>query len=273
MIERIKEIKYKETSTKKINKYTWVGIVDRDGRVLKNRLLDIPDYWDWFKELEYDSSQYLIDVQERYKGVNLALRSNFFKYVDPEIGIKYMEETDKEHGRFDMSTPENKNLYVFITMADAMYTNELFSRGVLWMHTSLETLNNYIPTIDSIRILRLNHSFKELFPDEELEILNFDDVYKKAYELSSRIRTPNSEKYLKQSETYIKEKVAPEFWDNGMKIIRKETDSERKQKNEIPEIWDYYFEEYDWVNENRISSDTVVTEKTQTIEDLFSIMR
>lgn len=273
-MERIHTINYKETSTRKINQYTWTGIVDKDGYMLSDTNLDIPCYWNWFSELPYDTSQYLIDSQERYKGVNTTLKSNFFKYVDPEVGIEYMNATGREHGKLSKANPETANLYVYITMEDAMYTNELFSNGILWMFTSLDNLNNYMPYIDSIRVMRLNHSFKELYPDANIELLKFDDIVGKHFELSSKTRPELSQKYIELSKKkFVTEKVKPQYWDNGMKIISKqESKTEQRKKHDLPPIWDYQFEVYDWIMESSHTYKEIKI-KENTFDDVFSLIR
>lgn len=268
-MERSRVINYKESSIKKINTYTWCGIVDKDGNMLLNHLISIPEYWEWFNELDNGSSQYLLDSQECNKGINNVLKTKFFKFVDAEIGTQFLQDTGREHGRFNPSA----NLYVYITMADALYTNELFSKGVLFLFTSLENLNDYLNVIDSIRILRINHSFKEIFPDEELELIKFDDIIRNDFIKNHESRLDSSTKYLDLLKNNKQPKHEDKFWDNGMKIVEKK--QPKQKKSDVPLIYDYVIQEYKY--QSRITTEKIAKQnvkvETKTFDKMQDLMR
>lgn len=228
---------------RKKNTFIWTGIIDIDGKMLKNESVNIEEYYSWFNEFDNNYSSYLIDKNEFEKGITNILKTKFFKYVDYEKGIQYQKETNKKSGRLN----NKSNLYIFSDMDEALFANEQYQKGVLFFMTDLNHLFEYRTYMNNIRILRINQSFKTIFGDSvELQTLNFDEIINPCFELnkSKSYKMKSSQKYIdilnkkkmEKSETVL---------DNGMILI---SNDKKLNKNDVPEIYDYSIEEYDFVS-------------------------
>lgn len=238
-VEKVKNIFYKNTVVKKNNKYTWCGIVDCNGRMLKNTLLnETKEFYDYMYEVSQGVSDMLIDRQMYLLGVHKTMQ-RFFKVVDPILHAEYIRPQKRERGRLN-----RENLYIFSTYDDAFYNNETFTKGILWMMTSLENLQNTLPYIDNIRILRVNHDFVKLFGSDSVEMYTFDDIITDTFteydNLVSEISVKNKQiAELKQSPKKIS-KTVEEISDNGMIFIRQNELAELPKKK-VGNIYDYSF--------------------------------
>lgn len=239
--ENMDIIFYKNTFVKKQNTYTWCGIVDKNGRMLKNYMPDVlPDFINHITECTQAASDMIIDDTFYKFGIHKQFHK-FFKLVSPSLYMEYLYPVHKERGRY-----KNESIYLYGTWFDAFYNIENFFKGVLWMFTTLNNLNNYLPYIDRVRVLRVNHDFVEMFGENELEPYSLDDIIQNKFNKLDEIKSPESEQLKKISENKRSKRIErkQEVWANGMKIFKIDEEQEKYKNMELPEIYDYHFEIY-----------------------------
>lgn len=230
---------YKNTCVKKANTYTWCGIVDKNGRMLKNFLPEvISEFSIHISECTQAASDMIMDDTMYKFGVHKYFHK-FFKLVSPSIYMDYLYPIHRERGRY-----KNEQLYLFGTWYDAFYNVETFFKGVLWMFTTLQHLKDYMPYIDRVRILRVNHDFAEIFGEEELEPLSLDDIINDHFSKLDELKSNESEQLKKIVEAKSRKRIekTEEVWANGMKFIKTDEDEKKLRAKELPDLFDYHFE-------------------------------
>lgn len=259
--KRIHTIFYKNTWVKKSNQYTWCGVVDKNGRMLKNQLLDeAVDFFTHLYEITQVASDMLIDYSMYKLGVHNHMK-RFFKLVSPTLWESYLLPVHRDRGRY-----KAENIYLFHDFYDAYYNTETFFKGVLWMITSLENLMNNVPFIDKIRILRVNHDFVELFGEENLEVWSFDDIVSGVFEQYDTIESAESKKLkeIAAAKSKVKIETTKEIADNGMILIKTNEEEKKKRKSDLPDIYDYGFVCY-----KRMAQDEPITEAARKRKNTF----
>lgn len=250
---------YKNTCVKKTNTYTWCGIVDKNGRMLKNFLPDvISEFSLHIKECTQVASDMIMDDTFYKFGIHKYFHK-FFKLVSPKLYMEYLYPVQCERGRY-----RNEQMYLFGSWYDAFYNVETFFKGVLWMFTTLQHLKDYLPFIDRVRILRVNHDFVELFGEEELEPLSLDDIIKDRFNMIDELKSNESEQLMKIVEAKAKKKFIrhEETWDNGMKIIKTDEEEKKLRSKDLPDMYDYHFEIYRKKSQLRVND---ITKKKNSI--------
>lgn len=236
--KKIHTIFYKNTWVEKKNQYTWCGVVDKNGRMLKSQLLDeAVDFFIHLNEVTQAASDMLIDYPMYKLGVHKHMK-RFFKLVSPELWTQYLLPIKRDRGRY-----KGENIYLFHDFYDAYYNTETFFKGVLWMLTSLENLMNNIPFIDKIRVLRVNHDFVELFGEENLESWCFDDIISDVFEKYDTIDSEESIRLNKIAAAKAKVKIetSKEITNNGMILIKTNEEEKKRRRSDLPDIYDYQF--------------------------------
>lgn len=249
--KKIKTIFYKNTWVEKKNLYTWCGIVDKNGRMLKSHLL--PETFEFLQhitEVTQAVSEVLIDAAMYDFGIHKKM-NRFFKLVHPTLHASYFKKTKRDRGRY-----KGENIYLFQNYYDAFYNTETFFKGVLWIMTSLENFQNIYPYIDKVRVLRINHDFVEMFGENSCEAWNFNDIIDDVFVMNETLRSKISDD-LKQLSKLKKTKIetTKEIADNGMVFIKSNEAEKQKQKKDIPDIFDYCFECY---RRNHTSDDSPI---------------
>lgn len=236
----IKTIFYKNTSCPKENQYNWVGIVDKNGRMLKDILIpQASEFFNHVYESSISASDVLLDEDMYNIGCNKKMK-RFFKVVSPRLWEEYFKPVKRARGRY-----KKENIYVHQTFYDAFHNSETFYKNsILWMICSLEVLHDWMPYIDSCRIMRVNNDFVEMFGEEHLYQWSFDEIIEGKFAKLDSIKSETSEKIkarLARKNTTIQPRE--EILDNGMMLVH-ETEFIEAKKTEIPEIYDYCFVRY-----------------------------
>lgn len=241
----IKTIFYKNTSCPKLNQYNWVGIVDKNGRMLKNMLIpQATEFFNHVYENSISASDILLDDDMYMLGANTRMK-RFFKVVSPRLWEEYFKPIKRARGRY-----KKENIYVHQTFYDAFHNSETFYKNsILWMICSLSVLQNWMPYIDMCRIMRVNNDFVEMFGEENLYPESFDEIIKGKFNEIGKVKSETSEK-IKARIARKNTVTAPreEILANGMKLVHAAEFQEAK-KSEIPEIYDYCFVKYRRVQE------------------------
>lgn len=230
---------YKNTCVKKTNTYTWCGIVDKNGRMLKNFLPDvISEFSLHISECTQAASDMLMDDTFYKLGIYKYFHK-FFKLVSPEMYMDYLYPIHRERGRY-----KNEQIYLFGSWYDAFYNVETFFKGVLWIFTTLQHLKDYLPYVDCVRVLRVNHDFVELFGEDELEPLSLDDIIKDKFNKLDEVKSNESEQLKKVVDAKLKKRTSrtEELWDNGMIFIKTDEEEKKLRTKDVPEMYDYHFE-------------------------------
>lgn len=261
---------YKQTYVKKHNTYTWCGIVDKNGRMLKFNLLNqlIDEFVLHITECTQSASDMFMDEHMFKLGINTHFHNKFFKLVSPSLCESYLLPYKKERGRY-----KNEHIYLFYTIYDAFYNVETFFNGVLWLFTSLQHLKDYIGFIDRCRILRVNHDFVKMFGEDKLEPLSFDEIISTKMIQYDNLKSSESEK-LKNISINKRQRKTEEYWSNGIKIIKE--DAEYKDMK-IPDIYDYHYEIFKKKSSLQTNTNKVITpikkERTVSRNKLNLILR
>lgn len=238
-ITNLNYIFYKNTFVKKHNTYTWCGIVDKNGRMLKTHFPElIEEFADHISECIQAASDMLMDEEMYQMKINKHFRK-FFKLVSPKRYEEYLYPIHRERGRY-----MNESVYLFGNWYDAFYNVEFYFKGVLWLFTTLQHLKDYLPYIDRVRILRVNHDFVELFGKEAVEPLTLDEIISENFGKFDEIKSKQSEQLCKIANAKASKKVqvVHEVWDNGMKILKTDEEEKKLKSKELPELYDYHFE-------------------------------
>lgn len=236
----IKTIFYKNTSCPKKNRYNWVGIVDKNGRMLKNHFIkEADEFFEHIYETTISASDMLLDDAMFQLGVNNKMK-RFFKVVSPRVWAEYLLPIKRERGRY-----KNSNVYIFQNFYDAFHNSETYIKGsVLWMICTLGVLRDWMPYIDGIRIMRVNHDFVEMFGEDNVYPESFDEIIGETFYSDGKVKSPVSEKRKARAElksSNIEKKV--EILPNGMTLVR-ENDYKEAKTAVIPDIIDYCFVSY-----------------------------
>lgn len=230
---------YKNTFVKKHNTYTWCGIVDKNGRMLKTHFPElIEEFADHIAECIQAASDMLMDEEMYQLKINTHFRK-FFKLVSPKRYEEYLYPIHRERGRY-----MNESVYLFGNWYDAFYNVEFYFKGVLWLFTTLQHLKDYLPYIDRVRILRVNHDFVELFGEDAIESLTLDEIISENFGKFDEIVSKQSQQLCKiaNAKSAKKIQVIHEVWDNGMKILKTDEEEKKLKSKELPELYNYHFE-------------------------------
>lgn len=242
----LKRIHFKNTTQQKSNTYVWVGIVDKNGKMLKTIPHELES--EFIDRLEEDSSVHsdvLIDSWAHSVGIHIKMK-RFFKLVSFDLWNEYLRPQKRQYGRLT-----NQNLYVFSNFYNAFINNEIFfKKSVLWIMGSINTFIDWAPFIDQCKILRCNHDFVEMFGEDSVFPESFDKFIDNHYAHKNSIRPEVSKRYMDSlsNRTLLGSKGRPELetWDNGIKIIKvDEFKNKKKSANAIlPQIYDFKYETY-----------------------------
>ena len=239
-------IHFKGTTQKKNNVYIWVGIIDKNGRMLKY----IPDElkFEFFERIGEDSSVHsdiLLDTWGHSIGIHNMIK-RFFKVVSYDLWNEHLRPQKRQYGRII-----NQNLYVFSNFYNAFINNEIFfKKSVLWLIGSIDTLFDWAPFIDQCKILRCNHDFAELFGEESLFPGSFDQFISGHYVFKNSIRPSTSQRYIDtiENKNDLKKQQRPEVetWDNGIKIVKVDEFNKKKKsaKSLLPDLYDFRYETF-----------------------------
>lgn len=239
---KIDTIFYKNSCIKKTNKYMWCGVVDRNGRMLKSHMLiETKEFLDHIYDIIQLNSTIAIDEAMYDFEINKTNNTQFYKTVSPTLFEKHIRNLKKDSGRLPLS-----NVYIFALWDYLFYSNEIFTRKSLCILSNLCTLQNIFPYIDSIRILRINHDFVELFGEENLEPYSLNEIYKNDFMFHDSLMVNSSVQkmnILKNQQPVVKKQQEKEICDNGMIMVKKQPKPEpRKVMND--KIYDYRIEIY-----------------------------
>lgn len=234
-MERTHTFWYKKASVKKHNKYIYVICCDKDGFVLRNSFPEVPEFWEQISDATFYYSEVITDAQGMRMGLGELIKK-FKKVIDPESLFVKVKNTN--FPRFKAT----KNLYYYQALGDALYREEIFFDGLIWWFGNMEFLHDLKSVIDEVRICRCDVSFKELYPDEVLDLFNLDEwLAKHHFDLIQEHETNKSKenrKLIALKASKVKRKVKEEILDNGMRIIHQEP----KVKNlKLPDIPTYKF--------------------------------
>ena len=234
-MERTHTFWYKKASVKKHNKYIYAICCDKDGFVLRNKFPEVPEFWEQISDATLYYSEVLTNAQGMRMGLGELIKK-FKKVIDPESLFVKVKNTN--FPRFKAA----KNLYYYQALGDALYREEIFFDGLIWWFGNMEFLHDLKSVVDEVRVCRCDVSFKELYPDEVLDLFNLDEwLAKHNFDLTQEHETDKSKENrklitLKASKTKVK--VKEEILGNGMRIIHQEP----KVKNlKLPDIPTYKF--------------------------------
>ena len=278
----LRKIHYKGTSQPKSNTYIWTGVVDKNGRMLK----EIPESlsFEFFEQL-YEQTQVHSDILIDEWGYEQGIQNNmkkFFKVVSYSLWEKEIKNLRKrDYGRI-----LNKNLYSFSNFYIAFINNEIFfKKSVLWIIGSLQTLEDWAPFIDRCNILRVNHDFAELFGEDALQPGSFDDIVRNHYSSNSSLRPESSKKFcdITNARQTLRNQPEQEVWDNGMIITKVGEFSKNRRTSEehLPVLWDYKYEFFKKIISHPDTQNSETSSKVRVLEskrkvdpkDRFKYMR
>lgn len=239
-MERTYTFWYKKASVKKHNKYIFVICCDKDGYVLRNMLPPVPEFWEQISDATFYYSEVITNAQGMRMGLGDKIKK-FKKVIDQEQFMKSCGNSKLVRWKV------SKNLYLYQTLDDALYREEIFFEGIIWWFGNIEFLHDLKSVIDEVRVCQCDVSFKELFPDEILDIFNLIDWLPKhhfdLYQTHETQLSQNNRKLVEMKRKKVKAKVKEEILDNGMRIIKKEPNAKDIKLPDIP-VYQFKFYKY-----------------------------
>ena len=212
--------------------------------VLRNSIPDVPEFW----EMVNDATFYYSDVIMTKHSIDMGLGNvinKFKKVIDADKLFKSFPKNNFERGR-----DTKINQYLFQNLEDALYREELFFNGLVWMFGNIEFLHDVKSIIDEIRVCHCNVDFTQLYPFQELDVFNLNNWLEKYHfaaadtivtETVKKNRELAAKLTSKQKKTINNSEQKSEVWDNGMRLIKQE---EAPKNVKLPVIYDYTFKFY-----------------------------